>query len=260
MAKKANGKAKEVRKYDVSLVPVNGMWKLTPERAMKWLDYEYEGFQTLATAGLRHAKHEEDRGTFELLAHSVKTMVEACLEALSGESSVVVFSDVGAGPYDDGTYSFGRLQRTLRLLHILSLMRHDIDIRGWSDSEFDAIDALIRIVERYVKAASKVESKAFEEDIRRRAAERQTSRPHVRLGVVLDCREALEAERDAAVSDALDTQEAELKKVAEPWNRRLDYLEYEQALLLNDLTGCSAVHPHPGKPPEGYEPQTMGNA
>ena len=240
MAKKANGKAKEASLYDVGLIPVNGNWKLTPARAKRWLKDEHGGFQVLATMGLRYAKDEEDRDAFVWLAHNIKTMVDACLEALSGAPSVVVFSDVG-GPCGDGSYRFNWMGQALRLLRIPSLAREDAV--EWGDSEFNAFDALVRIVERYVKEASRLEDQATEAAMRRRNAEREANGPRVRLGKILDRREALEEERDAA----------------EPWARRLEYLQYEEALLLNEFSGCSAVHPHPGKPPKGYESQTLGN-
>ena len=152
--KKANRKAKETYSYDVGHVPIKGELKLTPDRAKRWLEYDYEGFQMLATAGLRHSKDEKDRAAFSNLAYSVKTMVDACTEALSGESTVTVCSNLGGGPCGDGTYPFSWMFESLRPLRIPSLARDDLDEEVWGDREIDAFDALVRIVEHYVYAAT----------------------------------------------------------------------------------------------------------
>ncbi len=277
MAKKANGKArkKSNRKaeqestwYDVGLVPFDG--KLTSARAKRWLDKEHEAFFELATAGLGYAKDKGDREAFKWFTSSVKRMTDACADAMSG-GSVVVTSDIGGGPCGDGTYCFGWMQNALRILRLPSLARDSIHQVAWGDSEFDAFDALVRFVERYVEAASALEDQATEDTVRRRRAEEAEGEPNARLDVIRERRKAIEAECDAAfqkvageafesvdsASEALTAAvERVIKKAEEPWNRQLAHLKYEENLIWHELGDPNVKHP--GKPPEGYEPVTLG--
>jgi len=85
--------------------------------------------------------------------------------------------------------------------------------------------------------------------MRRRSAEEKASNPSVRLDVLRERRKALEAERDAACGGILAALD-------EPWDRRLACLKYEEDIIWHEHGDCDAKHP--GKPPEGYEPQTLG--
>ena len=252
--KKANGKAKKESTYDVGLVPFDG--KLTPARAKRWLEKEHAAFHWLATCGLGYAKDEWDREAFIAFTSGVKDMADACADAISG-GSVVVISDVG-GPGRDGTYCFGRMQNALRVLRLPSLIRDSTNQVEWTDSEFDAFDALVRFVERYVAAASELESKAGQEAMRRWFAEKEASRPNARLDAIRERRKAVEAECDAvfqkvsgeafglvdSASEALtDAIGRVIEKAEEPWTRQLAHLKYEEDLIWHEFDNSDVKHP-----------------
>ena len=247
---KAKSKAKKDRVWcDAGMIPFKHR-KLTPERALQWMREEYEGYHDLAVDGQRNATDDKDRDAFHNLAFSVARMVEACRTAI----------EIGEAVYLEGRLEEERKDGRPEFLAIRGLIRI-LRFRQIDGAEelvtiqmHNVLEALFHAVQGYVDAATAVELEAERVEIC--AWSEREAHPEHRLEEIREERKALESERDAALDDVAEEARAAVDKMvdkaAEPWERKLACLKYEEDLIWHKGGGTE----HPGKPPESYEPIT----
>jgi len=172
--KRSNGKAKKVSEHEIGLIPLSG--KLTPARAKRWLEEEYEGYHELAELGLTNATNRDERDAFGWLSFNVVAMVKACMEALDGVP-VVLESEL-YGPFEKKViHRFSHIQSAITVLRLPAIAAADIDNGSWLPPESDAYGEIARGVAHFVELAVLQECKASHEAILQRNAEHEANRP-----------------------------------------------------------------------------------
>lgn len=142
---KAKKKAEETPKFHADILPVKHR-KLTPERAIEWMEQSFPTFQIYAEMGLAYAGTYEDRMAFMELNYDVRTMVEACMAAIRSQAPVRIESAF------NGEYNHPKDFATIsRLVHILSLpaIMQDEGEEFLDGRVFDAFSAFAGIARAY---------------------------------------------------------------------------------------------------------------